>query len=355
MDQHVSPDILGDTEAPPAPRSRTPAIIGALAVCALIGTGLLYWLNARHYAATDDAAIDGHISQVSAQISGRVLNLAVDDNQRVAEGAMLAKIDPRPFVIRVDQARARRAQAAAALEQERAMLPLREADAAGAAADVRVAEADLLQARQDFARYTAVNPRAITRQQVDQASSTVKSAQAKVEAKRQTVAAMRAQVEAERGAIAASAANLQSAEADVADALLNLSYTDVEAPAAGQVTRRTVEAGNYVQPGQSLLAIVQPACWVTANFKESQLADMRPGEDATITVDARPGVTLHARVDSLQAGTGSVFSSLPAENATGNYVKVVQRVPVKLTFTQESCTKFQLAPGMSVVATVRVR
>jgi membrane fusion protein (multidrug efflux system) len=129
----------------------------------------------------------------------------------------------------------------------------------------------------------------------------------------------------------------------------------VQAPAAGLVTRRTVEAGNWVQPGQSLLAIVQPSCWVTANFKESQLADMRPGQEATVTVDARPGQTLHARVDSLQAGTGSVFSSLPAENATGNYVKVVQRVPVKLTFQDNPCTKLQLSPGMSVTASVKVK
>jgi membrane fusion protein (multidrug efflux system) len=354
MDQYVAPEVIEEDDAPPR-RSRMPAIIGALVVGVLIAGGVLYWLDARHYASTDDAAIDGHISQVSAQISGRVLRLAVDDNQPVAEGALLAKIDPRSFIIRVDQARAKRGQAAAALEQERAMLPLREADAAGAAADVRVAEADLLQAKQDFARYSAVNPRAITRQQVDQASATVKSAQARLDSKRQTVAAMRAQVEAERGAIAASTAALQSAEADVADALLNLSYTDVQAPAAGVVTRRTVETGNWVQPGQSLLAIVQPACWVTANFKESQLSNMRPGQEATVTVDARPGQTLHARVDSLQAGTGSVFSSLPAENATGNYVKVVQRVPVKLIFTQDACAKLQLAPGMSVIATVKVR
>jgi membrane fusion protein (multidrug efflux system) len=354
MDQHVSPEVLAPDDAPPR-RSRVPAIVAVNVLGALVVVGLFYWLDARHYASTDDAAIDGHISQISAQISGRVLRLAVEDNQAVTEGTLLAKIDPRPFIIRADQARAKRAQAAAALQQARAMLPLREADAAGALADVRVAEADLHQARQDFARYTSVNPRAITRQMVDQASAAVKSAEARVDSKRQTVAGMRAQVEAERGAIAAAEATLQSADADVADALLNLSYTDVQAPAAGLVTRRTVEAGNWVQPGQSLLAIVQPACWVTANFKESQLADMHPGQEATITIDARPGQTLHARVDSLQAGTGSVFSSLPAENATGNYVKVVQRVPVKLTFQGDPCTKLQLSPGMSVIATVKVK
>jgi membrane fusion protein (multidrug efflux system) len=359
MDQHVSQAALTeDTEA--TPRRRTPAIIGALVVAALILAGVLYWLNARHYASTDDAFIDGHISQVSAQVSGRVLSLAAQDNQPVATGALLLEIDPRPFVIRLDQARARRAQAEAALEQARATLSLREADAAGALADVRVAEADLTQARQDLARYSSVNPHAITRQQVDQASSGEKAAEARLEARRQTVAGMRAQVLAERAAIDAAAAALQTADADVADAALQLSYAHLTAPAAGVVTRRTVEVGNWVQPGQALLAIVQPACWVTANFKESQLADMHTGEPASVTVDARPGEALQAHVDSLQSGTGAIFSSLPAENATGNYVKVVQRVPVKLVFDRDSeggdpCTRLKLAPGMSVIARVKVR
>jgi membrane fusion protein (multidrug efflux system) len=359
MDQHVAVATLGEAAEAPR-RRRTPAIIGAIAIAVLIASGVLYWLHARHYAGTDDAFIDGHISQISAQVSGRVLRLAAQDNQPVSAGALLLEIDPRPFVIRLDQARARRAQAEAALEQARAMLPLREADAAGALADVRVAEADLTQAKQDLARYTAVNPNAISRQQVDQASSGEKAAEARLEARRQTVAGMRAQLLAERAAVDAAAASLQTADADVADASLQLSYAHLTAPAAGIVTRRTVEVGNWVQPGQALLAIVQPACWVTANFKEGQLADMHAGEPASVSVDARPGEALQAHVDSLQSGTGSVFSSLPAENATGNYVKVVQRVPVKLVFDRDGqggdpCTRLNLAPGMSVIARVKVR
>jgi membrane fusion protein (multidrug efflux system) len=354
MDQQVLPVTLSEADAPPR-RKRAPAAIAALAICALLAGGVLYWLGARHYAATDDAFIDGHISQVSTQVSGRVLSLAVEDNQPVAAGAPLLELDPRPFAIQLDQARARHAQAEAALVQARAMLPLREADAAGAAADVRAAEADLTQARQDLARYTAINPHAITRQQLDQASAGAKSAQARLDSRRQAAAGMRAQVEAERAAIAAAAAALQTAGADVANAELNLSYTRLAAPAPGRVTRRTVEVGNWVQPGQALLAIVQPACWVTANFKEGQLADMHPGQEATISVDAHPDETLHARVDSIQSGTGAVFSSLPAENATGNYVKVVQRVPVKLVFEDNPCARLNLAPGMSVFAKVKVR
>jgi membrane fusion protein (multidrug efflux system) len=155
--------------------------------------------------------------------------------------------------------------------------------------------------------------------------------------------------------VANAEASLRLAEANVANARLQLSYTRIVAPAEGRVARRTVQLGNYVAPGQALLAVVQPDCWVTANFKESQLADMHPGQAARVAIDALGGRTLPAHVASVQAGTGSVFSSLPAENATGNYVKIVQRVPVKLSFEGDACRALGLAPGMSVEPSVKVR
>ena len=150
-------------------------------------------------------------------------------------------------------------------------------------------------------------------------------------------------------------ASVKQADVTVENAELQLSYTQVQAPADGQVTRRTVELGNYVNPGQSLLAVVPKRMWVTANFKETQLALMQPGQFVRVRVDACPDLDINARVDSFQAGSGSVFSSLPAENATGNYVKVVQRVPVRINFEEQDLSRCRMAPGMSVSPRVTVR
>ncbi len=184
----------------------------------------------------------------------------------------------------------------------------------------------------------------------------LRSAAARLDASKQAVEAAKAQVEAQKAQIAAAAANLQAADATIENAELQLGYTTVHAPDTGRVTRRTVEVGNYVNPGQSLLAVIPDRFWVTANFKETQLADMHPGQPVRVRVDACPGVDLPAHVDSFQTGTGAVFSSLPAENATGNYVKVVQRVPVKIVFDQKpDLGRCNLSLGLSVSPRVTVR
>ena len=344
--------------APPTPRWKKLlyGAIGLVVLMALIIAGVLYWLDARHYETTDDAFIDGHQSQVSAQVGAKVIGLAFEDNQRVKSGDPLLQLDPRDYRVKLEQARAQRAQAAAQLLQAQAGLLQQQAGIDQAEANVRVAEADLGQQQTDLARYRAIDPKAITRQQLDTSTAQTKSAAARLDANRQGVQASRAQVASQRAQIEAARANLQAADATVENAALQLSYTTVAAPADGRVTKRTVELGNYVNPGQSLLAIIPPTVWVTANFKETQLALMKPGQPARIRVDACPGLDLDAHVDSFQTGTGAVFSSLPAENATGNYVKVVQRVPVKLVFdrppAEDQC---RLAPGLSVAPRVTVR
>jgi membrane fusion protein (multidrug efflux system) len=316
---------------------------------------VLYWLDARHYESTDDAFIDGHISQVAAQIGGRVIGLTAEDNQTVTAGQVLVQLDPRDWQVKLDQAQAQRAQAAAELQQAEATLAVRQADIDQADATARVSAADLTQQQQDLARYTAINPRAITRQTLDAASATTRAAAARLEANKHAATGMRAHLVAARAQIEAEKAALRTADANITNAELQLSYTRIVAPAAGRVTKRTVELGNYVNPGQSLLAIVRPDVWVTANFKETQLTDMHPGQAVRIDVDAFPDAKLTGYVDSLQAGAGAVFSSLPAENASGNYVKVVQRLPVKILFDGEDWTKLFLAPGMSVTPRVTVR
>jgi membrane fusion protein (multidrug efflux system) len=342
-------------DTPPA-RGKLRAFATLFLVFALLGGSAGFvWLQNRGIESTDDAYIDAHISQVAAQIAGRVIAVPVQDNQVVAAGDELLRIDPRDAQVKLDQALAQQAQAAAQRDQTRATLNVREADLAQAAANVRVAQADLVQAQQDYGRYRAINPRAITRQLLDSSTATLRGAEAKLEANRQSAAGMRAQLVAMAAQVKASEAALQSADADVANARLQLSYTHILAPAPGRVTRRTVEVGNYVNPGQALLSIVQPGMWVTANFKETQLGQIRPGQKAKIHVDAFPDANLDGHVESLQAGTGSIFSALPAENATGNYVKIVQRLPVKIVFDGDAAQRLPLAPGMSVAPRVDVR
>ncbi len=356
MDEHTHPALLKEAVSVPQKSRRwLPRLAGLLAVAGLIGAGFLYWLDARHYESTDDAFIDADISQVSAQISGRVTKVLADDNAQVRAGQVLVELDQRDLKMRLDQAVAQRDQAEAQLEQARATLPVRQADLDQASANIRVSQSDLQQSQRDYGRYTAINPRAISAQTIDSARASLTAAQARLDAARQVEAGARAQLAVARTQISAAEAALRLAEANVAQAQLNLSYTTIQAPTDGRIARRTVQLGNTISAGQALLAVVQPACWVTANFKESQLADMRPGQKAQIAIDAFGGRELAAHVVSLQPGTGAVFSSLPAENATGNYVKIVQRLPVKIAFDGDECRTMALAPGMSVEPRVKLR
>ena len=341
-------------DPPPKRGKRGVFVILALILIGLIVAGVLYYLDARHYESTDDAFIDAHTSQVSPQIGGRVTAILVRDNQLVTAGQKLIQIDPRDMAVRLLEAQAQQAQTAANLAQVRASLAVRQSDLGQAEANIRVAEADLSQTQQDLARYRAINPRAITRQQLDNASAAMRAAAARRDANRQAAAGMRAQIDVARAQIGAAEASLAVDAAHVADARLQLSYTTVVAPAPGRVTRRTVELGNYINPGQAILAVVQPGVWVTANFKETQLTDMRPGQHVRVSVDAFTKHDLAAHVDSLQSGTGAIFSALPVENATGNYVKVTQRLPVKIVF-DDDVSGMALAPGMSVTPRVTVR
>jgi membrane fusion protein, multidrug efflux system len=344
--------------APPAPSRGRRLLIGVALVVvieALATAATLYWLHERHFESTDDAFIDGNQSQIASQVSGRVIELLVNDNRHVESGQALLTIDPRDYQVKLEQARAAQANAAAQAGEARAQSVLEQAQLAQNDAQVRVAEADLEQASRDLARYRAIDPAAITRQQLDQSSATTKSAAAKLDSARQAVLGGKAQLEAQQAKIAAADAAVRQADADIHNGELQLSYTRIEAPHAGRVTKRTVNLGNYATPGQALLAIVPDEMWVTANFKETQLTAMRPGQPVEITVDAYPDEVLHGHVDSIQRGTGAVFSALPAENATGNYVKAVQRVPVKILFDGDAWDRLPLAPGLSVSPVVTVR
>jgi membrane fusion protein (multidrug efflux system) len=292
-------------EIAPAPRKTMNnkgrfAILGAVATLAVIVALIPVIHSAFIHESTDDAFIDGHIIGIAPKVAGEVLAVHVEDNQLIKEGDPIIEIDPRDYE--------------AKLAEERGKVGAAEAEAKRAVADA-VRYEQLL--RQDE----------ISQQQLDNAKAAAASAVA-------TVAK-------ERGA-------LQQEE-------LNLSYTKITAPEAGRITRKSVEAGSYVQVGQGILAIVPENVWVTANFKETQLTHMHPGQKVDIKVDAFPKLKLEGHVDSIQSGTGSRFSLLPPENASGNYVKVVQRVPVKIVIDTPADPNFKLSPGMSVVPSVDIR
>ncbi|HEX2942656.1 MAG TPA: HlyD family secretion protein [Rhodopila sp.] len=317
--------------------------------------GVHYWLYARQFESTDDAFVDSYSTQIAPRVGGQVTELLFSDNQHVSAGQVLLRIDPRDYQTKLEQAKAQEASAEANVQQAQAQRAVRQADLQQAQANVSVAQADLLQAKQDFDRFKAINPAAVTRQQVDSAVAAYHAAEAKLQAAQASVVGAQAQVEAARAQVTAAQASLTQAAANTAAAALQLSYCTILAPVPGIVTHRTVDTGNYVSQGQPLFALVQDGRWVTANFKETQLAAMHPGQEVSISIDAVPSVTFHGKVDSFQAGTGTVFSVLPAENATGNYVKIVQRVPVKIVFDDDRIRDYSLMPGMSVEPAVRVR
>jgi membrane fusion protein (multidrug efflux system) len=327
-------------QAAPVRSNRRPFYILA-GVLTLVAFGaLIYWLLNRNYATTDDAQIDGNIYQVAPRIAGQVEQVLVTDNQHVDKGQVLVTLDARDAQVTL-------ARAKADLEQAQAQLLVAQADIGAAQANVEVANAALVQAQQDSRRYHALSQSAVSGQQLDSADASTSSAKAKYDAAVQ-------QVFADQAAEVADQASLDAAKVEVQNAELQLSYTSITAPEAGHVSERTVRAGDVESPGDALMAIVGDHVWVTANYKETQLAGIHPGNPATVTIDAVPGITFKAHVDSIQYGTGSVFSLLPAENATGNYVKIVQRVPVKLVFDDPRIENYPLAPGMSVNPSVTI-
>ena len=382
-------------EKQPGGRSRSylrehPAVKWGLLIggIVLVVVLIVVW---RYYAvreSTDDAQIDGHITPVSARVSGTVTLVNYQDNQFVEEGAVLVQLDPKDYELAVQHAEADLADAKASFLAAGTTVPIthtstsnqlqnalaarnaaqKQVDAA--MARTREAEANYVKVSKDLERMSDLVKRdEVSRQQYDSAVAAEQSMQATVDAARAAVAAAQAQVvQAEamvrtaetapqqvavmRARAGAAEALVQRAEATLAQARLNLQYTTVRAPGAGIVSKRSAEVGQVVQAGQPLAALVLVRdIYVTANFKETELKNMRPGQKATIHVDAYDR-DLKGHVDSMGGATGARFSLLPPENATGNYVKVVQRIPVKIVFEAGQDPQHLLRPGMSVEPTV---
>jgi membrane fusion protein (multidrug efflux system) len=388
-------------------RSARSLLIGAAIIFGFGGilVGLRYYAYARSHESTDDAFIEGDIVQISPQVTGHVSTVYVTDNQEVKPGDLLVAIDPRDFEAQLAQARANLAagiarhrgatisvrvtettsgasvrQSEAGVQAAQRQVEVARSQVAEARAKVAAADAEAARAAADAQRYERLlQYHAVSRQERDNAVATNRTAVANLDVARKSEQAAGdslRQAEAQLGQANAqlasaqaapdqvahsraqaeqAAAEIAQAQAAIQQAELDLSYTQISAPVAGRVTRKQVEAGDFVQAGQALMAIVPDRVWVIANFKETQLADIRPGEPVTIRVDAYPDKVFQGHVDSIQAGTGARFSLLPPENATGNYVKVVQRVPVKIVFDEPPDPQHPLGPGMSVVPEVRVR
>jgi membrane fusion protein (multidrug efflux system) len=412
-----SPASSGPTHAPlPASerdlrwrslKSRGPGFRIALisgAILALVAVFFL-WRYFSSYESTDDAQIDGHLISISARVSGHVVKRLVDDNQVVQAGTPLVQIDPSDYQIALDRAKAAYQDALATAQAAEVNVPITsvgtssqitsaEGDVQNATAgiswakqqldasraQVDEAEANNTKAQNDLARYKQlVDKQEISQQQYDQAIAAAKSGAATLLAARAAAAAAEQTVRQWQSKLAQAQANLKSAQtgpqqlaitraraqaaqaqvgikkAEMDQAQLNLQYTTITAPVSGIVSNRTVEVGQNVQIGQEMMKVVDlDNIWITANYKETQLQHMRPGQPVEISVDAFDK-TYKGHVQSIAGASGALFSLLPPENATGNYVKVVQRIPVKITFDPGETREHILRPGMSVEAKVEVK
>ncbi len=340
-----------------APRSgRRPVVMaaGAVFLALALGAGALWWNYADHFETTDDAFIASRPIAIAPKVSGYVAQVAVTDNQHVAKGAVIARIDDRDYRIALSQAEANVAAAEAGVKNVDAQIAVQRAQVEARRAQVQQTQAALQFAKEQASRYDQLARKgAGSIQKAQQYSSQLAQNQAALKSAQAAVLVAQSQVQALQAQRVSAEAKLAQAQAARDQARLNLSYTVVKAAEPGRIVALSAAPGEYAQPGAKLAILVPDKIWVTANFKETQLDRMRPGEKATLTIDAYPDRTFHGHIASVQPGSGTAFALLPAENATGNYVKIVQRVPVKIIIDHPP-EDVALGPGMSVVPSVRV-
>ena len=337
-------------------------LIALVVLALLVLAAVYYWLSTRTIVDTDDAYTDGFTENIAPQVAGRVVSLDITDNQFVKRGQALIHIDPRTFIDDRDQAQAQLDTAKAQFAEQMLAAEVAKKNFPAALqvaqANLAAAKASLSQRQADYARQKSLPKQATTQQEVDAATSNLQNAQAQVllmQARVVQAEPVTQQIGEVEASVRNQSAMIEQAQARLNQANLNLSYTVVRAAADGWVTRRQVDKGNYLQTGQQIMALVSPDVWITANFKETQLDLMRPGQSVKIAVDAYPNLDLRGHVDSIQAGSGSKFSAFPAENATGNFVKIVQRVPVKIIIDSGLDPSVPLPLGISVEPSVTVQ
>jgi membrane fusion protein (multidrug efflux system) len=351
---------VGDTATKQTGRSRwslkrlliAALILAVLAAAAIYGD--YYRTTGRFLVTTDDAYVNAHSVLISPKVSGYISEVPVDDNQAVKAGELLARIDPRDYQTALDQARANVAAAQASIDTLNQQVAQQKLTVEQANQTVASDQAALIFSQQDYQRYTDLAKTGYgTVQRAQQAQADIREKQATLQHDTTAVQAAEQQIDVFQAQLAQAKATLAQQNAMEHQAELNLSYTTITAPVNGTVGVRTLRVGEYVQPGTQLMAVVPlQAVYITANYKETELTDMRPGQPVTIAIDTFPGVTVHGHVDSVAPASGQEFALLPPDNATGNFTKIVQRIPVKIIVDQGDPLAGLLRPGMSVEPTV---
>lgn len=323
------------------PYQKKRIVIPATIMAILLLLGIHSFLISLKYQSTDDAFVEGRLINVAPRVSGQVIGLYFDDNDFVKQGQLLLELDPNDYQNKVNELEA-------SIKEAKANTDTSFNDTEKSQADLAQANKNLDFARKDYERYKKLSKDGLcTKQELDKAETAYKQA---LDRER----AMDAGLKSSQSKQDASSANIEKLEAQLEQAKLNLSYTKIYAPQDGNISARNVEKGNYVQVGQSLTSIVSPNIWIVANFKETQLTNMKQGQDVSIKIDTYPGKRFKGKVDSIQRASGAKSSLFPPENAVGSYIKVVQRIPVKIRFT-EDISGYNIAPGMSVIPKVKIK
>ena len=353
----AAPSVPAAGKTPP--NKRVLVVVGLIALAAAVAGGRM-WYRSHNFVETENAYVAGHVHPVSARIAGVVTRVLVDDNQHVKAGDPIAELDPADQHVRVEQIEAQIASARQQVLQADAQVAQVKAQAEAAGAQIGQSQALLVRARQDAERFGQLyntQMKAVSKAEVDAANAARAAATADVAARRDTANAAKANIAAASSARDVLSAQIKVLQAQLKDARQQVGYSRIVAPVDGRIGRRSVEVGARVQPGQQLVAVVEDKVWVTANFKETQLAGLKQGQEVELAVDALPDEHLVGRVESFSPASGNQFALLPAENATGNFTKIVQRVPVKIVFDQKDAQRLagRLVPGMSVVAEIDLR
>ena len=330
-------------------------IIPTITAVILVLLGIFWAVRSTYYQTTDDAFVEGHIISVAPRVAGPVVKLLVDDNDDVVENQLIAVIDPTDYEVKLKQVQAKLDEAKANLNITERQIEESQSNVQQSTENIESAKSKYDFAQKDHKRYTDMYKAGIaSKQEFDKSNTELTVAQANLNASQEHLKAAEAVLKSQKAKTEAIEAEIKRLEAEVEQAELNLSYTQIKAPQAGKVTARSVEQGNYVQVAQPILSIVPEKVWVVANYKEIQLTHMQKDEPVMIKIDTYPGKKFKGKIDSIQRATGAKSSLFPPENAVGSYVKIVQRVPVKIVFT-EDISGYNIVPGMSVVPTVKVK
>ena len=343
----------------PGPGRRKRVIL-VLVLLALLATGGRMWWRSHYFEETDNAYVEGHIAIISPRIAGVVTKVFVADNQPIKEGDRLVELDPTDYSVRVDRVIAQLREVDAEQQKIDAQVEQARAEAQSVAAAVNRAKVQAEKTRQEASRQVALfgrEAKAVSKTELDAAVAANASADADVASQEAQVKVAQAKIVASQSARVAALARKDTLAAELRDAELQRAYTVIKAPVSGRIGKKGIEVGAHVRAGQQLMAIVQDGVWVVANFKEVQLRDLHAGQKASVRIDAFSGEDLAAHIDSFSPASGTQFSLLPSDNATGNFTKIVQRVPVKITFDSGALGPLatRIVPGMSALVEVDLR